>query len=107
MVPSTILKMCRFILSLAQLGNNNQFKIHRWQLPKSLNQFVYLMPLLSFPPYLIWYCIDEDFKLNKTAGAMGLTFGSTQMILIYLSLAANNELIVETFDAIQLIVNER
>lgn len=103
----TVLKSCRLVLSLAQLGNKKRIQIIRWKIPKILSQLLFLLPLITFPVNLVWYCVDEHFKLNKIAGAMGLTFGAIQMIFIYLSLVVNNDLIVKTFDTVQAIINKR
>lgn len=107
MSAPSILTTSRFLLGLAQLGNKNQIEMGKFRIPKALNQTLYILPLSVFPLYLFRYCMDEHFKLDRIAGAVGLIFGVTQMICIYFCLAANNTLIANTFDELQRIVNER
>lgn len=107
MSAPSVLTTSRFLLSLAQLGNKKQIKMGKFRIPKIVNQALYILPISVFPLYLIQYCIDEHFKLDRIAGAVGLIFGVAQMICIYFCLAANNSLIANTFNELQRIVNER
>lgn len=107
MSTPSVLTTSRFLLRLTQLGNKKQFKFFKFHIPTALSQALYILPLSVFPLYLMRYCIDEHFQLDRIAGAVGLIFGNTQMICIYFCLAANNSLIADTFDTLQRIVNER
>lgn len=107
MSTPSVLTTSRFLLSLTQLGNKKQFEMGQFCIPMALKQAFYISPVAIFLFLLIQYCIDEHFQLDMIASAISLIFGSIQSICIYLCLTINNGLIINTFDKLQRIVNER
>ncbi|XP_055306104.1 uncharacterized protein LOC129570494 [Sitodiplosis mosellana] len=102
-----VLKECQRLLRVTQLCKKSPVRIGWLELPLTLLQIVFLLPFIAFVPYVIWFCVEKEFKLNKIAGAMHLCIGATQLLLIYLGLAMENSNIINHMTELQRIVDQR
>ena len=106
MSTPTVLKECQRFLRVALLCKTSPIRIGLLKVPLTLVQIVLLLPFIAFVPYLIWFCCEKEFDLKKIAGAMNLSFGSSQILFIYLGLAMNNSTIINHMTELQRIVDE-
>lgn len=106
MSAPTVLKECQRFLRVAQLCKSSPVKFHRFEIPLSVVQCVILFSIEIFMLSLIWFCFEKDFDLKKTAEALHLTLGGSQMMLIYISLAVNNSTIIKIMAEFQDIVDQ-
>lgn len=54
----------------------------------------------------MWFCIDEKFNLKSISSTLGNLMSLTHMSLIYVSLAVKSNLIIETLDNLQDLVDK-
>lgn len=106
MSPPKVLREYHHFLEICQLCKKDPIAFGRYKIPVCVLQFLFIFPLVTFIPYLIWFCFEKDFDLKAIAAATNLILGSIQIIMIYCSLAMNNSTIIATVEDFQRIVDQ-
>lgn len=98
---------CRQFLKYMSLGLKIQFRIGRYEFPYWVSCSVASFPMILFTVMEYWTVYDiglGDFLEN--GNVFFISLGLTQILLIYICLANNNDLLIETIGHIQQIVNQ-
>lgn len=69
--------------------------------------FVVLFFAIIFFTSDIWFCINEQLKLELVAQPISILLGGISMVLIYISISLNGERVKAIVDFIQRIVEKR
>lgn len=99
--PIKVLSKCRFIFKWTNLYNPNGVHIGSTKIPDTL--LTLLMSLQTTETGLLYllYCYDNEFDSDSISGTFPYVIGTTQMTLVYISLALRNRVIVETIHDLQ------
>lgn len=101
-----VLGGCRLPLKLTNLYNKNGVHIGSLKIP---NFFIFIfisLPAIYTAPLQIWYCFDEGFNLRTTSNTLLSIIALIQTGLVYFWLTVKSELMIETIDHLQNIVNK-
>lgn len=90
------------ILSAYNINNNDSF-----QILTTLIVSVFLFAMTSTIILVIWFCFDHNFILNEVSFALPIFVGGIQMLLIFVYLAKDNQMINKTIDRLQDIIELR
>lgn len=101
-----VLGGCKLPLKLTNLYNKNGVHIGALKIPKFLIFILISLPTIYIAPLQIWYCFDERFNLKATSNTLLSIVALIHMGFVYLWLTMKSELIVETIDHLQDVVNK-
>lgn len=100
-----ILSACRNLLKLMNLGSKSKFQIGKLRIPNIIIFAILLMPLSYLIAMETRTIYNIRFNFRDGADHFFITLGTTQLQLIFLSLATNNSVIIDTVDHIQDVVD--
>lgn len=107
MVRLRIFNELRYYLNKLHLDSESPVCIFGFNIPDWIVHF-YTMFLMNVTViFLVRFCYLSNFDLAAMSRAMGVALGVIQLALIYTSVAANRNLIHETMNHLQTIVDER
>lgn len=102
----TVLDGCRLALKYTNLYNKKDLQIFGRRIPNFLIHTFILIPMIYTNFLQMWFCIDEKFNLKSISSTLGNLMSLTHMSLIYVSLAVKSNLIIETLDNLQDLVDK-
>lgn len=110
-VPDTIrsievLSKCRFIFKWTNLYNPNGFYIGQTKIPDALVTLLLSSQIMGTGVLYFLYCYDHEFDSDSISGTFPYVIGTTQMTLVYVSLAMRNRVIVAAIRDLQKVVTE-
>lgn len=91
----------RPILRSVNLYDSRGLRIGSFKIPDFIIYLSILTPLIFIASLEILFCIDEQWNLATMSTVFAMAAGTVQMILVYVSLASKNHLIVDTIDLLQ------
>lgn len=100
-----ILKDCRYYLKNINLCNNGPYYIRHIKIPDTLAHIacIFLQSLAAI--LLLVFCFESGFNLTTVSSAFGVSIGVSQLSMMYITLAANKDLIFETVQKLQRLVD--
>lgn len=104
-ITMEVLNFSKFALRLANLSNKQQFKWFKWQIPNSLIDFVFLLPMSICLLQMVSFCCRTGNSIKSISSAIYLVLGIASVCAMYVCLAINNNLIIDTLDHLQLVIN--
>lgn len=102
-----ILKDCRIYLEKMFLCNDEHVRIANYSVPSTLICILCNFPQTITQSLLMRYVYISNFDLNEVSTAFAICIGSSQLQLIYFSLAANRPTTVKIMSTMQSIVDDR
>lgn len=99
--PIEVLSKCRFILKWTHLYNPNGVRIGSTKIPDLLVFSLLALQFTETGALYLWHCFDDNFNKESVSGTLPYVIGTTQMTLVYLSLAMRNRIIVQAIDNLQ------
>lgn len=102
-----ILKDCRFYLAKLYLCTDKHFRIANYSVPFPLIYVLCVFPQTITLSLLVRYVYITKFDLNEVSTAFAICIGSSQLQLIYLSLAGNRPTTFKIMNKMQSIVDDR
>lgn len=100
-----VLSACRELLKFMNLGTNSKLKIGQFEIPNSIVFTMLLMPLSYLILMEFRTIYNIRFNFHDGADHFFIALGTTQIQLIYLNLATNNSVIIDTIAHIQDVVD--
>lgn len=100
-----VLKFSKFALRLANLSNKQQFQLFKWQIPNILIDLVFLLPMSICLLQMISFCCSTGNNIKSISSATYLGLGIASVCAMYICLANNNHLIIETLDHLQQVIS--
>lgn len=104
--PIEVLSKCRFILKWTHLYNPNGVRIGSTKTPDLLIACLLVLQFVETAVMYLLYCIDEGFSIESVSGTLPYVIGTSQISLVYMSLAMKNRLIVQAIDGLQAAVTK-
>lgn len=101
-----VLSRCRPILKWLNLYNPNGVKIGEIKMPEWLVTLIIISIILDTVILYCLNCFDYKFNLDVVSGTFPYVIGSTQITLVYLSLAMRKNIIVDAIDCLQVAVTK-
>lgn len=102
-----ILKDCRYYLKKFHMSNDDHVRFFNIPIPQIVVNFAWLSPMLITFLCLMRFCIRNGFDLNTVSSAFAIVMGSSQLGFIYIALAVNRRVILETINEMQHVVDYR
>lgn len=96
-----VLSKYRPFLSWMKLNNPNGVRIGQIKIPDLLVAVIIALPILDTTVVYFLYCYDEKFNFDSISETFPYFIGSSQMSLVYLSLAMKKRIIVEAVESLQ------
>lgn len=100
-----VLYECCGLLRLIRLCTKSKLQIGQLKIPNIISYIVLSIPLCFSVACDIMKVLDMEMSFQECANSFLFIPGTTQMQLIYICLAYNNELIIQTVDHIQELVD--
>lgn len=82
-------------------------KIGNWTIPNSAFSIFNACSLLLYITMANWLCFEYSYNLAIVSGALMVSIGDVQVLLIFICLTIRRSLIVDSLLVIQEIVDER
>lgn len=102
-----MLKDCRAHLKFLNLCDDNHVPIKAKKLPNVILHICWVFPM-ALTTVLMWHhCFVNQFDLLKISSAFAVSLGSTQLILIYITLVINKKVTFDTMMTVQRFVEYR
>lgn len=102
-----VLKSCRRILSITNLLEKRYIHIGRFKIATIFLQFAYMIPMNFSLALILCFCMNQEFNLKKTSGAIGISLGIIQMDLIFICFSYQKPLTTKILTDFQSIVSAR
>lgn len=102
-----ILKDCRYYLKKFHMSNDDHVRFFNIPIPQIVANFAWLSPMVITSSCLMRFCIINGFDLNTVSSAFAMVMGTSQLGFIYISLAVNRRVILETINEMQHVVDYR
>lgn len=100
-----VLSSCRDLLKFMGLCSKTNYQFYGWKLPNFLVFCAFSIPYIYSIPMHVLAIYDLGLDIKNSSAVLLTLVATIQMQLIYISLAYNNDIIIETFDHIQKIVD--
>lgn len=100
-----VLKYSRFALKLANLSNNHGFYLLKWRIPNIIIDLIFLLPMSICLIQMVIFCCNSGNSIKSISSATYLGLGIFSVCSMYTCLAINNELIIDTLNHLQKMVN--
>lgn len=101
-----VLSRCRPILKWLNLYNPNGVRIGSIKIPDWLATLTIISFIFDSIILYLLFCFDNEFNLDVVSGTFPYVIGSSQITLVYLSLAMRKNVIVEAVDCLQVAVTK-
>lgn len=102
-----VLDGCRLALKLSNLYNQNGVYIRTFKIPNVVISTLILLPTMYYIASLeFWFCIDERFNMKSISSTLCNMIAIIQMAFVYFSLAMKSDLIIETMNHLQDVVDK-
>lgn len=100
-----VLKRCKLALRLGNLSNKRGFYLFNWKVSNFIVDFFLLLPMSICVIQMLIFCSEIGPNLKEISSSIYLGLGILSIGAMYISLAAKNDLIIETLDHLQEMVN--
>lgn len=97
----------RYYLNKLNLINDSPVLIGKIKVPDSILHFFNMLLMNITIIFLLRFCFESGFNLSEMSSAFGVALGVSQLAFVYVTLAANKDVIDETMNHIQAVVTER
>lgn len=100
-----VLSECRSLLKPMHLANELKIQVGRFEIPSALIHTILSIPLGYFILIAAKTLYDVRFNITEEANTFFFALGCLQIQIIYFCLTRNNELIIQTINRIEDVVN--
>lgn len=102
-----VLGKCKMLIEILRL-----FKVNRLNIVSNDNLYTVLVTipavmLILLMILLIWFCSDYKFNVNDVSITMSVFIGSGQILLTSFPLIKETDLMIETVNRLQVLVEKR
>lgn len=105
---TNVMSKCRNLLKYMNLGIKTKFRISRWEIPYYVTCTIASMPIIVLILIDYWTAYGIGLSnFQENGNVFFISLGTTQLQFIYICLASNNGLIVQTIEHMQKTINRR
>lgn len=100
-----VLKKCKLALQLGNLSNKRGFYLFNWKVPNFIVDLFLILPMSICTIQMFIFCSKIGPNLKGISSSIYLVLGILSICAMYICLAVENDLIIETLDHLQKMVN--